>query len=226
MPNSRRATSSRARSSSSSSAAAPSVSTRAPRSAARFPQAFPTVFRFCSEAGIDPRVQNIPVAPAAHYHMGGIAVDEWGRTSLAGCGPAARPARPACTARIVSRATRCSKRWSTARALPPTSPNSALEAAQAYAAGSQRVRSRSRASGAAQAQAINDLRNVMYANVGLVRNDAGLREALARIAELEAVRRDEAVAQSARRRTADRRGRARAPREPRQPLSKRLPANR
>jgi L-aspartate oxidase len=41
--------------------------------------------------------------------------------------------------------------------------------------------------GAAQAQAITDLRNVMYANVGLVRNAIGLREALARIAELEAV---------------------------------------
>ena len=49
---------------------------------ARFPEAFPTVFGFCIAAGIDPRVQNIPVAPAAHYHMGGIAVDEWGRTSL------------------------------------------------------------------------------------------------------------------------------------------------
>ena len=50
---------------------------------AQFPDAFPTVFGFCMAAGIDPRVQNIPVAPAAHYHMGGIAVDEWGRTSLA-----------------------------------------------------------------------------------------------------------------------------------------------
>ena len=38
-----------------------------------------------------------------------------------------------------------------------------------------------------RAQAISDLRNVMYSNVGLVRNDVGLREALARIAELEAV---------------------------------------
>jgi len=36
------------------------------------------------KAGIDPRSQTIPVAPAAHYHMGGIAVDEWGRSSLPG----------------------------------------------------------------------------------------------------------------------------------------------
>jgi L-aspartate oxidase len=35
-------------------------------------------------AGIDPAKQPIPVAPAAHYHMGGIAVDARGRTSLRG----------------------------------------------------------------------------------------------------------------------------------------------
>lgn len=35
-------------------------------------------------------------------------------------------------------------------------------------------------------QATSDLRNVMYANVGLVRNEFGLREALSRIEELEA----------------------------------------
>jgi L-aspartate oxidase len=49
-----------------------------------FPAAFPTVFEYCKSAGIDPRTDLIPVAPAAHYHMGGIAVDEHARTSLAG----------------------------------------------------------------------------------------------------------------------------------------------
>ncbi|MBV8197721.1 MAG: L-aspartate oxidase, partial [Candidatus Eremiobacteraeota bacterium] len=34
-------------------------------------------------------------------------------------------------------------------------------------------------------QTLSDLRNVMYSNVGLVRNDAGLDEAVARIAELQ-----------------------------------------
>jgi L-aspartate oxidase len=38
----------------------------------------------CIAAGIDPAKQPIPVAPAAHYHMGGIAVDARGRTSLKG----------------------------------------------------------------------------------------------------------------------------------------------
>ena len=51
---------------------------------ARFADRFPTVYASCMAAGLDPARQPIPVAPAAHYHMGGIAVDERGRTSLQG----------------------------------------------------------------------------------------------------------------------------------------------
>jgi L-aspartate oxidase len=49
-----------------------------------FAEKFPTVYASCVAAGIDPARQPIPVAPAAHYHMGGIAVDARGRTSLGG----------------------------------------------------------------------------------------------------------------------------------------------
>jgi L-aspartate oxidase len=51
---------------------------------ASFAEKFPTVHASCIAAGIDPTKQPIPVAPAAHYHMGGIAVDARGRTSLSG----------------------------------------------------------------------------------------------------------------------------------------------
>jgi L-aspartate oxidase len=51
---------------------------------AHFPSAFPTVFAACQEAGIDPRVEPIPVAPACHYHMGGILTDADGATRLPG----------------------------------------------------------------------------------------------------------------------------------------------
>jgi L-aspartate oxidase len=51
---------------------------------AHFAEKFPTVYASCMGAGIDPARQPIPVAPAAHYHMGGIAVDAHGRTSLKG----------------------------------------------------------------------------------------------------------------------------------------------
>jgi L-aspartate oxidase len=49
-----------------------------------FPEAFPTVFASCMAAQIDPRYALIPIAPAAHYHMGGIVTDMWGQTTLAG----------------------------------------------------------------------------------------------------------------------------------------------
>jgi L-aspartate oxidase len=49
-----------------------------------FPREFPAVFAACMSAGIDPRVQPIPVTPAVHYHMGGVATDLDGRTSLEG----------------------------------------------------------------------------------------------------------------------------------------------
>jgi L-aspartate oxidase len=51
---------------------------------ASFAQKFPTVYAACQSAGIDPATQPIPVAPAAHYHMGGIASDAHGRSSLDG----------------------------------------------------------------------------------------------------------------------------------------------
>ncbi len=49
-----------------------------------FPARFPTVYAGCIAAGIDPRVQGIPVAPAAHYHMGGIASDSEARSTIPG----------------------------------------------------------------------------------------------------------------------------------------------
>src|SRR5579859_8163030 len=51
---------------------------------AEFPHHFPTVYAACMSGGIDPVKDLIPVAPAAHYHMGGIASDVQGRSSLPG----------------------------------------------------------------------------------------------------------------------------------------------
>jgi len=51
---------------------------------AEFPQRFPTVFAACMQADIDPRVQPIPVTPAAHYCMGGVRTDAQARSTLDG----------------------------------------------------------------------------------------------------------------------------------------------
>lgn len=49
-----------------------------------FPHEFPAVFAACMRSGLDPRVSPIPVMAACHYHMGGIAADVDGRTTVAG----------------------------------------------------------------------------------------------------------------------------------------------
>ncbi len=49
-----------------------------------FPAKFPTVFAACQRNGVDPRTSPMPVAPAAHYLMGGVMTDMQGRASLDG----------------------------------------------------------------------------------------------------------------------------------------------
>ena len=49
-----------------------------------FPEEFPAVFAACQAAGLDPRLEPIPVAPAVHYHMGGVMTDRDGRASIPG----------------------------------------------------------------------------------------------------------------------------------------------
>lgn len=59
---------------------------------AQFPERFPTIAALCRERGVDPACEPIPVRPAAHYHMGGVAVDPEGRSSVEGlwaCGEVA-----------------------------------------------------------------------------------------------------------------------------------------
>jgi L-aspartate oxidase len=58
-----------------------------------FARRYPVISAFCKMAGIDPATDPIPVRPAAHYHMGGIAVDIEGRSTVDGlwaCGEVSR----------------------------------------------------------------------------------------------------------------------------------------
>ncbi|GAA3100792.1 L-aspartate oxidase [Rhizobium viscosum] len=50
----------------------------------RFAMRFPVIDALCREAGFDASRQLIPVRPAVHYHMGGVATDTAGRSSIAG----------------------------------------------------------------------------------------------------------------------------------------------
>jgi L-aspartate oxidase len=50
----------------------------------RIRERFPTIYASCLKAGVDITTAPIPVVPAAHYFCGGVLVDTWGRSSLAG----------------------------------------------------------------------------------------------------------------------------------------------
>jgi L-aspartate oxidase len=151
---------------------------------AAFPERFPTVFEACRKHGLDPRFEAIPVAPAAHYHMGGVLVDLDGRTSRPGLWAAGEVA---CTG--VHGANRLAS-------------NSLLEALvygervarsveKTLASGPHRLRLRDVASVAAAGESSADvselelrLRRLMWEKAGLVRTGQGLREALDRINEI------------------------------------------
>ncbi len=45
---------------------------------------FPSIYAFCRQRGLDITRSLIPVAPAAHYMMGGVRTNVWGETNIAG----------------------------------------------------------------------------------------------------------------------------------------------
>lgn len=148
----------------------------------RFPERFPTVYEACRRHGLEARHQPIPVTPAAHYAMGGVAVDALGRASLAGlwaCGETASSG--------VHGANRLAS-------------NSLLEALVFGARVARDVAGRTSPAGPsalrgtvwreterprrASADVRPRVRELMWRDVGLVRDGAGLEAALAKLAEL------------------------------------------
>jgi L-aspartate oxidase len=150
-----------------------------------FPERFPTVFEACRQHGLDPRREPLPVAPAAHYHMGGVDVDLDGRTCVPGLWAAGEVA---CTgvhganrlasnsllealvfgarvARSVGEALPHLRRPSGSLALPAVEPSAAPGEAAAVEAA---------------------LRRLMWEKAGLVRTGEGLRQALKGIEALAA----------------------------------------
>lgn len=163
----------------------------------RFPDRFPTIHRACLERGIDPRHDPIPIAPAAHFIMGGIRTDTHGRTSLPGlyaCGEVA------CTGvhganRLASNSLLEGLVFSDriAQSLhqePPAVkeiPEDALERLQAERGISTGAGHELRDLTSDHADLTARLRKLMWDNVGIVRNAQGLRHALREIREIEAM---------------------------------------
>jgi len=145
-----------------------------------FPDRYPTVFEACRIHGLDPRVEPMPVAPAAHYHMGGVVTDLEGRTSLSGLWAAGEVA---CTGvhganRLASNSLLealvfgdgVARSVSDALARLPR-PSAAVELPWSAAVSDP-------ASEGDAIRATSVVRGTMWDHVGLVRDEAGLRRAL------------------------------------------------
>lgn len=146
-----------------------------------FPDRFPTVYQNCQSMGIDPVTQPIPVAPAAHYHMGGISVDERGRSSLEGlwaCGEVASTGAHGAN-RLASNSLLEAIVFGAriANDIQGTVPEESLPF---DAAPSLQVETANHA-----APMVMQLRKLMSANVGVIRDREGLVSALAEITRLE-----------------------------------------
>jgi L-aspartate oxidase len=145
-----------------------------------FAERFPGVTASCRSAGIDPARDLIPVAPAAHYHMGGVATDATGRTSLDGLWAAGEVASTGAHGanRLASNslleavvyAARIAE--DIGRLRPPPKPVHAIEVPRTPLGKTDPAREQV-------------LRRLMSSRVGVIRDHEGLRHALAEIARME-----------------------------------------
>ncbi|MGE5540625.1 MAG: L-aspartate oxidase [Gemmatimonas sp.] len=144
---------------------------------AAFADRFPSVAALCRDAGIDPAKDPIPVRPAAHYHMGGVAIDGRGRTTVAGlwaCGEVSASGLHGAN-RLASNSLLeglVFARWIAddiaGRAAETIAPRPAISTAAAIAMPATDV--------------VRKLRQLMTEKVGVVRDNAGLRDAIDRLA--------------------------------------------
>ncbi|MZR14368.1 L-aspartate oxidase [Maritimibacter sp. DP07] len=143
---------------------------------------FPAVAEACARAGLNPVEQPIPVAVAAHYHMGGVDTDEHGRSSL-------------------SRLWVCGEASSTGLHGANRLASNGLLEALVYARKAAEDIATSLPDAPAQEEVrfdwidggemvdealVSELRETMNAHVAVRRNAAGLKTALADIARIEA----------------------------------------
>ncbi len=152
----------------------------------KFPERFPTVFALANAAGINPSTDLIPVAPAAHYHMGGIATDCNGRTNLPGlwaCGEVAATGLHGAN-RLASNSLLEGLVFGARAALDIS--------AQCNTAGGQHAaraaHSQFQSYDAPElAPAVQRLRGIMSVHAGVMRCETGLRTALTELNELMAM---------------------------------------
>lgn len=152
----------------------------------RFADSYPTVYAHCIGAGIDPATEPIPVAPAAHYHMGGIATDLRGRSSVEGLWAAGEVASTGlhganrlASNSLLEAIVLGGRVADDIRSL--VSPDDARPVAKL-----RRVKGGTVVDLRLRADAIQRIRRIMSEDVGVVREAAGLKRAVGALQMIEA----------------------------------------
>jgi L-aspartate oxidase len=147
---------------------------------AAFAKKFPTVYESCLAGGIDAATQPIPIAPAAHYHMGGIAVDARGRSSIVGLWAAgevsstgAHGANRLASNSLLEAVVYAARIADDIRTLRWNAPNPLAPVAKAHSA-------------AIEKNLETKLRETMSAHVGVIRDAEGLARGIRIFGEIEA----------------------------------------
>jgi L-aspartate oxidase len=147
----------------------------------QFVERFPGIFALCQARGIDPRRDLIPVTPAAHYMMGGVATDLCGRSSMARLYAVGEVARTGVHGanRLASNSLLEGLVFAerVARDLAKVQPFGREPRARAWKVPPLADR------GAAQVAA-DEIRAVMWSHAAIARTAAGLRTAKARLTEI------------------------------------------
>lgn len=144
---------------------------------------FPTLVENCTRIGIDPTLEPIPVTPIAHYFCGGVAVNEWGQTNIERLYAVGEVS---CTGlhganRLASTSLLEGLVWGYRSAqhilkLPPQ-PELPLDAQVVY--GSYRMITAEQVE-----KLMNQIRQIMWHKVGIVRDHMTLTQALNELKEL------------------------------------------
>jgi L-aspartate oxidase len=142
---------------------------------------FPTIWRACAEAGYDLAHDLVPVAPAAHYMVGGVRVDVDGHTSVPGLFASGEVAATGLHGanRLASNSLLEGLVFSRriVRALdalePARTPDALESAGKARTEGVEGI-----------SAALEELRDIMQADVAMSRTDAGMERAAGVLEEL------------------------------------------